>query len=177
MSEIQQREQGLVEQSVTGAIYWIETCFWIALTLVLTLVAAVYSPWAAWMYDMSGAWYLITPLATLAAIGSGGIGFRKIRQRRQMQFSITSGSLERESQSPTIQPGGERELLLAIRDNGGSITPALAAMETSLTVRDADRMLSELASGGHLRVESEEGSLFYMLPGRRTAEGEIQDGS
>lgn len=61
----------------------------------------------------------------------------------------------------------EGELLSAIRDNGGSITPAEAAMETSLTVREADRMLSELAGNGHLRVESEGGTLYYALPGRR----------
>ena len=60
----------------------------------------------------------------------------------------------------------ERELLSAIRDNGGSITPAEAAMETSLTVREADRMLSELAGGGHLAVEGRGGALFYSLPGR-----------
>ena len=61
---------------------------------------------------------------------------------------------------------GERELLSALRDNGGSITPAEAAMETSLTVREADRMLSELAGGRHLAVESRGGALFYALPGR-----------
>jgi hypothetical protein len=64
----------------------------------------------------------------------------------------------------------ERELLSAIRDNGGSITPAEAAMETSLTVREADQMLSELAGGGHLAVESKEGNLFYALPRRRNSE-------
>ena len=64
----------------------------------------------------------------------------------------------------------ERELLSAIRDNGGSITPAEAAMETSLTVREADRMLSELAGGGHLAVESRGGSLFYALPNREDRE-------
>jgi hypothetical protein len=68
----------------------------------------------------------------------------------------------------------ERELLSAIRDNGGNITPAEAAMETSLTVREADQMLSELAGGGHLAVESKEGSLFYALPRRRG--GEIRSG-
>ncbi|MGF1471453.1 MAG: hypothetical protein ACFB50_06890 [Rubrobacteraceae bacterium] len=69
-------------------------------------------------------------------------------------------------------PGNrEKELLSAIRDNGGSITPAEAAMETSLTVREADEMLSELASGGHLQLESREGSLFYSLPGKRTELG------
>jgi hypothetical protein len=74
-------------------------------------------------------------------------------------------------QRRSLQPAtGERELLAAIRENGGSITPAEAAMETSLTVREADQMLSELASGGHLKVESEGGTLFYSLPGRRGRE-------
>ena len=64
----------------------------------------------------------------------------------------------------------ERELLSAIRDNGGSITPAEAAMETSLTVGEADSMLSELAGGGHLALDSRDGALFYSLPGRRSQE-------
>ncbi len=40
-------------------------------------------------------------------------------------------------------------------------------METSLTVREADRMLSELAGRRSSPVESREGALFYALP-RRT---------
>jgi hypothetical protein len=67
-------------------------------------------------------------------------------------------------------PDKERELLSAIRYNGGVITPAEAAMETSLTVKEADRMLSELAGGGHLSVESTGGTLRYSLPGRRATE-------
>ena len=72
----------------------------------------------------------------------------------------------RQRQALPASGGGERELLSAIRENGGSITPAEAAMETSLTVKEADRMLSQLASEGHLLVESREGSLFYALPRR-----------
>jgi hypothetical protein len=64
----------------------------------------------------------------------------------------------------------ERELLSTIRDQGGTITPMEAAMETSLTVKEADRMLSELASGGHLSVQSADGTLRYALPGRRATE-------
>ena len=71
----------------------------------------------------------------------------------------------RKAVSPRI--GKERELLSAMRNNTGSITPAEAAMETSLTVSEADEMLSELAAGGHLQVESSEGTLVYKLPGRR----------
>jgi hypothetical protein len=63
-------------------------------------------------------------------------------------------------------------LLSAIRHHGGSITPAEAAMETSLTVRDADKMLSGLAGGGHLLVESRGGVLFYRLPDRESREPE-----
>ena len=48
-------------------------------------------------------------------------------------------------------------------------------METSLTLREADRMLSELAGGGHLAVEGREGTLFYALPRRHNSE--IQNGN
>ncbi len=64
----------------------------------------------------------------------------------------------------------ERELLSTVRDNGGSIAPAEAALDTSLTVREADQMLSEMAASGHLAVESRDGPLFYVLPGRSPQE-------
>jgi hypothetical protein len=80
------------------------------------------------------------------------LGISKLQQKKQTSIS------------PKLKT--ERELLSAIRENGGNITPAEAVMETSLTVREADRMLSELASGGHLMVEGREGSLFYALPRR-----------
>ena len=72
---------------------------------------------------------------------------------------------------PAAANSSERELLSAIRDNGGSITPAEAAMETSLTVREADTMLSELAGGGHLQIESHGGTLYYSLPSKRSELG------
>lgn len=91
-------------------------------------------------------------IAAAALLGVGISGFAK--QRRALPSPVNK----------------ERDLLSAIRDNGGHITPAEAAMQTSLTVREADKMLSELAAGGHLHVESERGTLFYSLPGRRTPE-------
>ena len=84
---------------------------------------------------------------------------------------IASALQEANKRRRAVQPPDkERALLSAIRDNGGAITPAEAAMETSLTVREADRMLSELAGGGHLSVESAGGTLRYSLPGGRSAE-------
>lgn len=60
----------------------------------------------------------------------------------------------------------EKELLSAIRDNHGDITPAEAAMQTSLTIKEADGMLTELANEGHLKVESRDGVISYSLPKR-----------
>lgn len=68
----------------------------------------------------------------------------------------------------------DRELLEAMRENDGRITPAEAAMRSSLSVREADELLSGLAGGGHLSVEREGGALVYALPesiGEREIEG------
>ena len=56
----------------------------------------------------------------------------------------------------------ERELLEALRA-WGELTPAQAAVETSLSVREADEMLKELAEGGHLEVRVRGGALSYSL--------------
>ena len=59
----------------------------------------------------------------------------------------------------------ERELLEALRDRG-ELTPAQAAVETSLAVKEADEMLKELAEGGHLEVRVHGGgALSYSLWG------------
>ena len=62
--------------------------------------------------------------------------------------------------------GGEKQLLLAIRQAGGDgITPVEAALQTSLMVDEAEDTLDHLAARGHLHVEGRDGSLFYVLPG------------
>ncbi len=57
----------------------------------------------------------------------------------------------------------QRELLKSVERHRGGITPVRAALETSLTVAEADRMLSDLAKGGHLEVRAEGGKLLYGL--------------
>ena len=66
--------------------------------------------------------------------------------------------------TPRGEKGTERQLLEAIARHG-KITPTRAALETTLTVVEADRMLGELAGGGHLSVGTEGGALVYSLPG------------
>lgn len=66
--------------------------------------------------------------------------------------------------TPRDEKSAERQLLEAIARHG-KITPARAALETTLTVVEADRMLGELDGGGYLSVSTEEGALVYSLPG------------
>lgn len=73
-----------------------------------------------------------------------------------------AGLSEDRSEAPAGASGKERELLQALREHG-ELTPAQAAMETSLSVAEADRMLKELTEGGHLQVRVRGGGLFYSL--------------
>jgi hypothetical protein len=71
---------------------------------------------------------------------------------------------KRRPRSP--KTGGEKQLLMAILDAGGSITPVEAALRTSLTVDEAEQLLTRFADRGHLVVHSRDGALLYAMPGR-----------
>jgi hypothetical protein len=80
-------------------------------------------------------------------------------------FGLLVRGIASVSESPTELPARntkERELLEALRREG-DLTPARAAIETSLTVAEADKMLKELTEGGHLEVRVRGGGLFYAL--------------
>jgi hypothetical protein len=67
--------------------------------------------------------------------------------------------------APPALPSGiskEKELLQAL-ERHGEITATRAALETSLSVAEAEEMLSALASNGHVRVSAREGRLAYAL--------------
>ena len=57
---------------------------------------------------------------------------------------------------------GEKELLEAL-ERRGELAPAQAAIDTSLTASEADRMLCELASKGYLEVRVDAGRITYTL--------------
>jgi hypothetical protein len=86
-----------------------------------------------------------------------------------------AGLVDSRPERPELPPESsrERELLEAIKSHG-EITPAQAAMDTSLTVSEADEMLKKLAEGGHLDVRVRGGGLFYALWGYENREA-IED--
>jgi hypothetical protein len=73
-----------------------------------------------------------------------------------------AGLSEARSRRPAENDRKERELLEALA-RLGEISPARAALETTLSIAEADRILSELANNGHIEVHAHEGRLRYAL--------------
>jgi hypothetical protein len=73
-----------------------------------------------------------------------------------------AGLVEARSRRPLDNERKEKELLEALARHA-EITAARAALETSLSVSEADRMLSGLAKDGHVEVRAREGRLGYAL--------------
>ncbi|MGH3147478.1 MAG: hypothetical protein ACRDTR_16905 [Rubrobacter sp.] len=69
---------------------------------------------------------------------------------------------EERSRRPMDEVRKEKELLEVLARTG-EVTPARAALGTSLSVSEADRMLTELAKEGHVEVRAREGRLGYAL--------------
>jgi hypothetical protein len=68
----------------------------------------------------------------------------------------------RGSSQEGVEKSAERQLLEVIEANG-EITPARAALQTSLIVEQAEQLLSNLAQRGHLDVRVEGSKLVYAL--------------
>ena len=98
----------------------------------------------------------------LPRVAASGVG-RAARQATRAVASQTAiGSWERLDGASATEGAKEKELLGALGRRGG-LTAAGAALETSLTVEEADRMLSALAAKGHLEVSVARGRLLYSL--------------
>ena len=79
---------------------------------------------------------------------------------RQINHAIVAHEESRRTVSGTRKQ--EKELLQVLEERGG-LTPASAAMRTSLTVDEASEMLENLARKGHLNLQSDEGVTSYSL--------------
>ena len=78
-----------------------------------------------------------------------GVGQAGVLGRRHRDYSI----VERVKEKKLLRALGRR----------GKLTAVEAALETSLSVEEADRILSELAHNGHLKVTVEHGRLYYAF--------------
>ncbi len=79
----------------------------------------------------------------------------------QINRAITTHEASRRAAAPGAREK-EGELLGAL-EGRREITPAAAAMQTSLTVDEASKMLEELARKGHLESRTDDGVTAYAL--------------
>lgn len=100
--------------------------------------------------------------------GRGGRSIRVLRSRLARLRGLEAPAAKTQSRLPEAKQGAEAPL--GRQEQRRQPTPAEAAMETSPTMQEADEIPSELASGGHLLVESESGTLFYSPPSRHRPE-------
>jgi DNA-binding CsgD family transcriptional regulator len=75
---------------------------------------------------------------------------------------VLSGGRERGPARLKVRKTKEGELLRALSEQP-ELTPAAAAMRTSLTVDEASKLLGHLARKGHLRLHAGEGVVSYSL--------------
>jgi DNA-binding CsgD family transcriptional regulator len=94
----------------------------------------------------------------LAVFGIGVVG--PVLLLRQINRAIATHEASRRA-APGVREK-EKELLGCLAERG-VLTPATAAMRTSLTVDEAAKMLGELARKGHLEMQTEEGIVAYSL--------------
>ena len=98
------------------------------------------------------------------AVAGGPTGGTAGTARRMTRSVVRTASRARATRTDASAEGAtkEKELLGAL-GRRGALTVAGAALETSLTVEEAERMLSALAAKGHLEVIVEHGRLLYSL--------------
>lgn len=102
----------------------------------------------------------LRPVTVEVSVGVLGDVTRCVLVERDAEYPLRKEGLRSRSEPASK----EREPLNALRERGSRVSAAEAAMETSLSVKEADAMLSELAGGGHLSVEREGATLIYALP-------------
>lgn len=100
-----------------------------------------------------GVWWILTIY--------GWVAFPAIGLLARGVSGIPADRRNVEKSTPTVE-SKERRLLEALRDHG-ELTPALAALETSLSVAESEKILRELAEGGYLEVHARDGGVFYAL--------------
>jgi hypothetical protein len=103
-------------------------------------------------------------LSVLPCVSSGAVLLRHADAQRCRH--VAQGAIGMPLDGPPALPSNgidkEKELLQALERRGG-ITAARAALETSLSVTEAEKVLSGLANKGHVLVSANGGRLAYAL--------------
>ena len=90
-------------------------------------------------------------------------GIRRLGESRELPPPPNHRTIKRGANRIEGPRKSAEKQMLEVIERNGEITPARAALQTSLTVDEAERLLSELAQRGHLDVRVEGSKLVYSL--------------
>ena len=104
---------------------------------------------------------IVIAVASASSVWLFGQGYEELQRPRPLPPPQKHRAGRGDNQEG-VEKSAERQLLEVIERNG-EITPARAALRTSLTVEEAEQLLSDLAQRGHLDVRVEGSKLVYAL--------------
>jgi ATP/maltotriose-dependent transcriptional regulator MalT len=131
--------------------------------LTRTLAALGVGVWCIFILLVSVVFVLDRGLADVGIIWVAMLGIGVVAPvllLRQINRAIAAHEESRRSVPGTREK--EKELLSALEERG-RLTPTMAAMQTSLTIDEASKMLDTLARKGHLELRPEDGATAYAL--------------
>ena len=106
---------------------------------------------------------LIAAITILPPLWLTWQGIRGLAESRELPPPQSYRAIRGDQQdAKRVDQSAQRQLLEAIERNG-ELTPTKAALQTSLTVDEAEQLLSDLAQRGHLDVRVEGSKLVYAL--------------
>jgi hypothetical protein len=105
--------------------------------------------------------FIALAVAVVSSLWLVNQGFEELKDTRPLPRPHQHRSVRGGGQG-SVEKSAERQLLEVIEANG-EINPARAALQTSLTVEEAEQLLSDLAQRGHLDVRIEGSKLVYSL--------------
>jgi ATP/maltotriose-dependent transcriptional regulator MalT len=131
--------------------------------LTRVLAALGVGVWCLFILFVSVAFVIDRGLASVGIVWVAVLGIG-VAAPVLLLWQINRAISAHEATRQTATASGQREKeLLAALERHGEITPATAAMRTSLTVDEASGMLEALARRGHLYPRTENGVTAYAL--------------
>ena len=146
------------------------------MTRVLAALGVVV--WCVFIFFVSVAFVIDRGLADVGIVWVAVLGIG-VAAPVLLLWQINRAIAAHEASRPTVTASGEKEKeLLGALGERGEITPATAAMRTSLTIDEASDMLEALARKGHLHPQTGNGVVAYTLGerGRQALPGNGTEG-
>jgi Uncharacterized membrane-associated protein/domain len=115
---------------------------------------------ALWAFGGHSSWMLLA--AIFAGVIPASKGLSGLIAERAQRREIERSSEPKKLDAKGAAAAREKSVLRIARDKGGRLTPPLVALESDLSLEEAERALDELAKKGHASmVVREDGRVEY----------------